>query len=377
MSTPTTPLPAPRTTEVAPYDAILLLSFGGPEAMEEVMPFLRRVVAGRGVPDERLEAVAEHYYAVGGRSPINEENRRLIADLTDGLAQRGIEVPVLWGNRNAEPYAGDALREAAGHGIHRLVTIPTSAYSSYSSCRQYREDLASAVTGAGADIVVDKVRPFADHPAFGETATDLLATALEPLLAQGHRPHVLFVTHSIPLSMNATSGPPDGPGGLYQRQHEALADGILRRIADRLDATVDGELVYCSRSGSPHQPWLEPDVNDRLEELAAAGTSHVVLQPVGFVSDHMEVVHDLDVEAAATCERLGLPMVRVPTAGRDRRFVAGLVDLVLERAAEARGEAPDHPVWPSMEQVGPRPSTCPAGCCPNPRAPRPALCGRD
>lgn len=376
MTTQTTPR-TDRTALVAPYDAVLLLSFGGPETTDEVMPFLRRVVAGRGVPDERLEAVAEHYYAVGGRSPINDENRRLLADLSAELAARGIEVPVIWGNRNAEPYAAQALREAAERGIHRVVAVVTSAYSSYSSCRQYREDLAAAVAEAGVDVIVDKIRPFADHPSFGATNADLLVAAVEPLLSAGRRPHVLFVTHSIPVTMNETSGPPDGGGRLYERQHEAIGAGILAEVDRRLGIRLPGELVYCSRSGAPHQPWLEPDVNDRIEELAAAGVTDVVLQPVGFVSDHMEVVHDLDVEAAATCERLGVRMVRIPTVGRAPSFVAGLVDLLLERAAQARGEQTVPPVWSPMTQVGPRPSTCPAGCCPNPRAPRPALCGRD
>lgn len=377
MPTDTKPQTIDSGALVAPYDAVLLLSFGGPESVPEVMPFLRRVVAGRGVPDERLAAVAEHYYAVGGRSPINDENRRMLADLRSELASRGIAVPVIWGNRNAEPYAAEALREAVAQGARRVVTLVTSAYSSYSSCRQYREDLADAVAEAGVDVTIDKVRPFADHPSFGQAGRELLREALAPLVGSERTPHVLFVTHSIPESMNDRSGPPDGGGGLYLRQHEALGAGLLAAVSEDLGARVPGELVFCSRSGAPQQPWLVPDVNDRLEELAATGVTDVVVQPIGFVSDHMEVVHDLDVEAAETCGRLGLAMVRVPTVGRRRTYVRGLVDLVLERAAEARGEQARHPVWEPMAQVGPRPSTCAAGCCPNPRAARPARCGRD
>ena len=360
--------------DLAPYDAILLLSFGGPEQPDEVMPFLRRVTAGRGISDERLRDVAHHYDLFGGRSPINDQNRALIAALEAELKERDLDVPVLWGNRNSPPFLADALRDAAARGLHRIVVVTTSAYSSYSSCRQYRENLADAVTEVreqGLVVEIDKIGPYALRPAFVVPNARLVVDALRALAdVPDDELALLFVTHSIPDAMDETSGPGDGEGRLYQRQHHELA----RRVADQAKAdlgrALPPEVVYCSRSGPPGQPWLEPDVNDRLEQLAARGRRVVVLAPVGFVSDHMEVAYDLDTEAAETAHRLGLRLVRVPTVGVDEAFVAGLVDLVEERAAEARGE----PVG-----AGPdiRPSTCPAGCCPNLRQARPALCGSD
>jgi len=363
-----------------PYDGILLLSFGGPEQPEDVLPFLRRVTAGRGIPDERLEEVGRHYHAFGGRSPINDQNRALLAALRAELDRREIDAPVLWGNRNFEPFTAEALTEAHEAGLRRLVTIVTSAYQSYSSCRQYREDLAAAVeevAEAGLDVAVDKVRPYANHPGFSRTNSRLVTEAVRDLLRSGTEAdgiRLLFVTHSIPTAMDDTSGPGDGEGNAYARQHVALGAAITAEVNATLDTDLDGELVFCSRSGPPGQPWLEPDVNDRLEELAAEGAQTVVLAPIGFVSDHMEVVYDLDTEAADTAERLGLRLVRVPTVGVDPEFVSGLVDLLLERAAQARGEAPATPAWPGRDVP---PAVCAPGCCPNLRVARPALCGRD
>jgi ferrochelatase len=362
-----------------PYDGILLLSFGGPEKAEDVLPFLRTVTAGRGIPDERLEEVAQHYYGFGGRSPINDQNRALIAALRDELDRRGIDTPVVWGNRNFTPFASEALVEASERGLRRLVTVVTSAYSSYSSCRQYREDLALAQEQAaeqGHDVQVDKVRPYVNHPGFARTNSRLVTEAVRGLCREGVEPsgiRLIFVTHSIPTAMDDTSGPGDLEGNAYGRQHVALGSAITSEVNATLELDLDGELVFCSRSGPPSQPWLEPDINDRLEELAAEGASAVVVAPIGFVSDHMEVVYDLDTEAAATADRLGLRMVRVPTVGTDPEFVTGLVDLVEERAAEARGEQPTRPAWPGAAL----PSVCPPGCCPNLRAGKPALCGRD
>jgi ferrochelatase len=359
---------------IAPYDAVLLLSFGGPEAPEEVMPFLRRVTAGRGIPDERLHGVAQHYQLFGGRSPINDQNRALIAAFEAELKEREIEVPVLWGNRNAPPFLPDALRDAAARGLHRIVVVTTSAYSSYSSCRQYRENLADALAEArehGAVLEIDKIAPYALRPAFVTPNARLVVEALGALAdVPDDTLALLFVTHSIPDAMDETSGPGDGEGRLYQEQHHALAERVVEQTRTDLGRELPPEVVYCSRSGPPQQPWLEPDVNDRLEELAADGRRVVVLAPVGFVSDHMEVAYDLDTEAAETAARLGLTLVRVPTVGVDEAFVAGLVDLVEERAAEARGE-------PAPTGPGVRPSVCPAGCCPNLREARPALCGSD
>lgn len=357
-----------------PYDALLLLSFGGPEAPEEVLPFLRRVTAGRGIPDERLDQVGEHYFRLGGRSPINDQNRALITALRAELDARGDDTPVLWGNRNSEPFLVDALREAHGAGHRRLVAVTTSAYSSYSSCRQYRENLADAVAALrdeGLEITVDKVAPYAPRPGFRRAN---LGRVLDALRALDGVPDdelaLLFVTHSVPVAMDETSGPGDADGHLYQRQHLALASALTDEANRALGRSLVGELVFCSRSGPPTQPWLEPDVNDRMVDLAAKGCTAVVAAPIGFVSDHMEVVYDLDTEAAATASRLGLRFVRASTVGTDPGFVADLVDAVAERAAEARGEQ-----VPDVE--GQMPSVCAAGCCPNLREARPALCGRD
>ncbi|HET7762336.1 MAG TPA: ferrochelatase [Phycicoccus sp.] len=362
--------------DLAPYDVVLLGSFGGPESEDEVMPFLRRVTAGRGIPDERLRTVAEHYLDRGGRSPINDLNRELLARLRAELDRRGLDVPLVWGNRNSEPYFADAVREVLDLGATRVVTVLTSAYSSYSSCRQYREDLAAAVAevGPAADgLVVDKVRPYFSHPGLGTSWARALVAALrgldDPTAAR-----LLFVTHSVPLAMDETSGPGDGEGHLYVDQHLRLMRRVLEAAGAELGVTLTGELVFCSRSGPPQQPWLEPDVNDRIEELAAEGDSPVVVAPIGFVSDHMEVVQDLDTEAAATAERVGLPFVRVATPGTDEAFVVGLVDLLLERAAEARGELVTPDAWVPGDV---RPSVCAPGCCPNLRVARPALCGSD
>ncbi len=385
MSSPA-PTPAPRpeaALDLGPYDGILLLSFGGPESPEEVLPFLRRVTAGRGIPDERLAEVGEHYHRFGGRSPINDQNRALLIALRAELDRRGCDLPLLWGNRNAAPFTADALRDATDRGLRHLVTVVTSAYSSYSSCRQYREDLAAAageladeLEGTGATVpAIDKVRPYAQHPAFGAVNTRLVTDAVRPLRSTADTTRLLFVTHSIPSAMDDTSGPGDGEGSLYQHQHLAVAHAVTAEVNATLDLDLEADLVYCSRSGPPSQPWLEPDVNDRIEELTGEGATAFVVVPIGFVSDHMEVIYDLDTEAAETAERLGVQMVRVPTVGTDGEFVSGLVDLLGERAAQARGEAVTVPAWPA--QPPPRPSVCAPGCCPNLRDARPALCGSD
>jgi ferrochelatase len=365
---------------LAPYDGILLLSFGGPEKPEDVLPFLRTVTAGKGIPDERLAEVGEHYYRFGGRSPINDQNRALLAAMRAELDRREIDTPLIWGNRNFTPFTIEALREAHERGLRRLVTVVTSAYSSYSSCRQYREDLAGAVAQAheeGVEVEVDKIRPYYNHPGFSRVNAQLVTEAVRGLVRDGVAPadiRLLFVTHSIPTAMDETSGPGDSEGQLYSRQHMALGAAITEEVGATLDLDLEGELVFCSRSGPPSQPWLEPDVNDRLEELRGEGATAVVLAPIGFVSDHMEVVYDLDTEAAETAERLGMRMVRVPTVGTDPEFVSGLVDLLLERAGEARGEEPVRAAWPGSDV---RPSVCRPGCCPNLRVAKPALCGQD
>ncbi|WP_153394886.1 ferrochelatase [Ornithinicoccus halotolerans] len=398
MTTPGTPGAAAPTTE--PYDAIVLISFGGPEAPEEVMPFLRRVTRGRGVPDERLAEVAEHYQHFGGRSPINDQNRALLAAMRAELDRRGIATPLLWGNRNSEPFLTDVLREAHEQGLGRVVAVVTSAYSSYSSCRQYREDIAEALETLQLEdrtLAVDKTRPYFNHPGFSAVNSRLVTEATRRLLRDGggeaaapggapggavtpgeaaepELPRLVFVTHSIPDAMDETSGPGDGDGRLYSEQHQQLAAAITDEVSATVGRDLVGELVFCSRSGPPSQPWLEPDVNDRLRALAEQGVTRVVLAPIGFVSDHMEVVFDLDTEAVETAAELGLELVRVPTVGVDPEFVSGLVDLVLERAGEARGDQVTRPCWPASQV---RPSVCPPGCCPNLRTAKPAACGAD
>ncbi|GAB7189992.1 ferrochelatase [Kineococcus sp. NUM-3379] len=362
-------------SDARPYDALLLLSFGGPEGPDDVMPFLENVTRGRGIPRERLEEVAGHYLHFGGRSPINDQNRALLAALRTELDARGLDVPLLWGNRNWEPYLTDVLREAHEAGARRVLVLLTSAYSSYSSCRQYREDLARAVTtlaGEGRALAVDKLRHYFNHPAFVRTNADAVVAALEGLdgeVREGAR--LVYVTHSVPTAMNEVSGP---QGGAYVRQHLDVAAAVSAEVAARTGVEHPFDLVYCSRSGPPTQPWLEPDVNDHLRELAAAGTPAVVLAPIGFVSDHMEVVFDLDTEAVETAAELGLPCARAATVGTAGHFVAGLVDLVEERAELARGGSPDKP---ALGALGPSHEVCPVGCCRNLRADLPAATGAD
>ena len=375
----TSPADETSTSPLAPYDAILLMSFGGPEGPDDVMPFLRNVTAGRGIPDERLAAVAEHYHSFGGKSPINDQNRALLGALRSELDRRGISAPLLWGNRNFDPFVTETLREAHDAGMRRVVTIVTSAYSSYSSCRQYREDLAAAaltLADEGRMIEIDKVRPYFNHPGFSHVNSRQVTEAVRAL---GERPdaevRLVFVTHSISEGMDATSGPGDGEGNAYRRQHLELAAAITEEVNATLSRRLEHELVYCSRSGPTTQPWLEPDINDTLRALAADGVKTVVVAPIGFISDHMEVRFDLDTEAAQNAAAAGLEMVRVPTVGTDPEFVSGLVDLALERAAQARGGAAvAGPTWPGNEAF---PSVCRPGCCPNLKVAKPALCGSD
>lgn len=364
----------PSRAPLEPYDALLIVSFGGPEQPSDVMPFLENVTRGRGVPPERLAEVAEHYNAFGGRSPINDQNRALIEAVQRDLAGAGVSIPVYWGNRNWHPFLADELDRMRADGVRRAAVFVTSAYSSYSGCRQYREDLADAVAAVGPDApVLDRLRHYFDHPGFVEANVDGVVGAvgeLPPSAATAAR--LVFVTHSIPETMAATAGP---DGRAYEQQHRAVAAAVSERVARRTGIVRDHELVYCSRSGPPHVPWLEPDVNDRLNELAKeGGVAGVVLAPIGFVSDHMEVVFDLDTEAMATAEDAGLPAARAATAGTHPAFVTAIRDLLTERACVARGEVREPA---SVGPPGPSHYVCPAGCCPNPRAPRPALCGED
>jgi len=368
-----------------PYDAVLLLSFGGPEQPDDVMPFLRRVTGGRGIPEERLAQVAEHYHHFGGRSPINDQCRALLAAIRADLAAHDLDLPVYWGNRNWDPLLADTLRTMRADGIARAAVFATSAYASYSGCRQYREDLAAATAQVAADPgphehpvpVLDKLRHYFNHPGFVTPTVDLVLAALDRLpmpLREGAA--LAFVTHSIPTTMDDGSGP---LGNAYSGQHTLMAAFVADRVRERTGVERPHALVYCSRSGPPSQPWLEPDVNDHLRALAAAGTRAVVTVPFGFVSDHMEVIYDIDEEAAATAAELGLVHERAGTVGTDPRFVAVVRELLLERAAADRARLGREPA-PARPHVGDWPASydiCPAGCCPNPRGPRPALSGSD
>lgn len=359
--------------DAAPYDALLLVSFGGPEKPEDVVPFLENVTRGKGIPRERLEEVGQHYFLFGGRSPINDLNRELLAAIREDLRSAGLDIPVYWGNRNWDPYLTEAVEQMKADGVRRAACLFTSAYSSYSGCRQYRENLADAVAEVGEGAPhLDRLRHYFNHPGFVEPMVDATLAALADLDEDLRRDaHVVFVTHSIPVSMNEASGP---DGGAYVAQHLSVAEAISERIRQETGHRYASELVYCSRSGAPHMPWLEPDVNDHLEQLAAEGVRGVVVVPIGFISDHMEVIYDLDTEARATAEKLGLGFVRAATAGVDPRFVAMVRDLLLERAAAERGE---EVARATVGVLAPSWDVCPRGCCANGRGPRPALCGED
>jgi protoporphyrin/coproporphyrin ferrochelatase len=372
------------------YDAILLAGFGGPEGQDDVLPFLKNVTRGRGIPDARLEEVAVHYREFGGVSPINGQNRALKAALEAELAHRGVDLPVYWGNRNWTPYLSDALTAASAAGHTKLITITTSAYSSYSSCRQYREDLAAAVAETGLDVQLDKVRQYFDHPGFVQPFIEGVQDALASPQLSGlaaSEVHILFSTHSIPTADADRSGPAErhfGPGGAYVAQHLAVASTIMDTLFPPAQHPVVGSvetpttpappawsLVYQSRSGPPSMPWLGPDINAAIEKLAAAGTKAVVIVPLGFVSDHMEVKWDLDTEAAETARVHGLVAIRVPTPGAHPAFVSGLIDLVLERVnGTPIGERP------ALTDIGPWYDVCRPGCCENVRLGfKPALAG--
>ncbi|AXG80711.1 ferrochelatase [Streptomyces paludis] len=370
----------PEQLAHAPYDALLLLSFGGPEGPDDVVPFLRNVTRGRGIPEERLKEVGQHYFLFGGVSPINEQNRALLDALRKDLAEHGVELPVYWGNRNWAPYLTDTLREMAADGRRRIAVLATSAYASYSGCRQYREDLAGALAALAEEGVepprVDKLRHYFNHPGFIEPMAEGVLASLAELPEDVRAgAHLAFTTHSIPDAAADTSGPAGdhGDGGAYVAQHLDVARVIVDRVTAETGVEHPWRLVYQSRSGAPHIPWLEPDICDHLEELHGAGVPAVVMAPIGFVSDHMEVLYDLDTEATAKAAELGLPVRRSATVGADPRFAAAVRDLLLERAAAERGRPVDRC---ALGALGPSHDLCPAGCCPA-RAPKPAAAGAD
>jgi ferrochelatase len=327
----------PFATTPTAYDAILLASFGGPEGQDDVIPFLRNVTRGRGIPDERLELVSTHYRSFDGVSPINAQNRVLLEALEAEIARRGLNLPVYWGNRNWHPLLDDAVTRAYADGHRTVLALATSAYSSYSSDRQYREDFARVLgaddgtgLGEGDDpMTIDKVRLFYEG----------IRDAIAGWLGDG-RPareiRILFSTHSVPMADAVKSGPRDGgfgEGGAYVAQHRAVAEYLIARLRDEFAAAtdIDWSLVFQSRSGPPSQPWLEPDINDVIAELPAEGITAVAVVPLGFVSDHMEVLWDLDNEAKQSAAEAGLAFVRTRTPGAHPAFVAGLVDLIEER----------------------------------------------
>jgi protoporphyrin/coproporphyrin ferrochelatase len=329
------------------YDAFLLVSFGGPEGPDDVLPFLRTVTAGRGVPDGRLAQVADHYYRFGGVSPINQQCRDLIAAVEKEFTATRVSLPVYWGNRNWHPFLADTLAEMAAAGVGRALAFVTSAFSSYSGCRQYLDDIerAQAVVGRSAPRV-DKIRQYFNHPGFiGPNAAAVVAAAGT---LDSSDFDLVFTAHSIPDAMSRASGP---AGGAYPTQ---LAEAA-RLVAAAAGYSRPWRLAYCSRSGPPAQPWLEPDISDCLAELASAGSKAVVVSPIGFVSDHMEVRFDLDVEAAQTAARLGLGFARAATPGTDPRFVSMIGDLARERLD---GSPPV-----VLGELGPGADYCAVGCC--------------
>jgi ferrochelatase len=355
---------------VGTWDALLLVSFGGPEGPDDVLPFLENVTRGRGIPRERLLAVGEHYARFGGVSPINGHCRALLAAIRADLAAHGVGLPVYWGNRNWAPMLADTVREMAADGVRRALVLTTSAYASYSGCRQYREDLARAraEVGPGAPEF-GRLRHYFNHPGFVGPMVANTVAALGTLPAEAAAGAVLaFTTHSIPVAMNDTSGP---TGGAYVAQHLEVARLVAAGVEAATGRAYPWDLVFQSRSGPPTQPWLEPDIGDHLRALRGRASA-VVAVPIGFVSDHMEVRYDLDVVAAEVAAAEGLPFVRVPTVGTAPAFVAAIRDLVLERAANVPA-----PRRAALGVLGADHDDCPAGCCPNLRAPLPAAAGND
>lgn len=348
-----------------PYDAILVISFGGPEKREDVMPFLENVLRGRNVPRERMLEVAEHYYHYDGVSPINQQTRDLLAVFEPALREQDIQLPVYWGNRNWHPMLTDTLRQMQQDGVKRALGLVMSAYSSYSGCRQYREDVMRSQetlcseqdTDTAADSEpapgVDKIRVWYNHPLWIEVNADTVAKAIAELPAdQQSTARIAFTAHSIPMSMANSSH--------YEKQLQETC----RLIAEHLQISDDRwQLVYQSRSGRPQDPWLEPDICDHIGHLHNDGVPAVVVAPVGFLSDHMEVLFDLDEEAKTAAARHNMGFARAGTAGTDPRFVQMLKELVAERLSPQREKR-------AIGQFGPNHDVCPLDCCPAPQRPK-------
>jgi ferrochelatase len=330
----------------APYDGFLLLSFGGPEGPADVLPFLENVARGRHVPRARLLEVAEHYHHFGGVSPINAQNRALLAAIRRELAAHGPALPVYWGNRHWHPLLEETVRGMARDGIRRALAFATSGFASYAACRQYREDIERAVAAAGAGAPrIEKLRLFYNHPGFVEAVADHTRAALDavPAARRASAP-LAFTAHSIPRAMAEAS------------DYEAQLLDAAALVVERLGGQRPWRLVYQSRSGPPSVPWLEPDIGAHLADLGRSGATDVVVAPIGFVSDHMEVVYDLDTEAAALAAALGLRLVRAATPGTHPAFVQMVRELVLERTAGLPPRA--------LGSRGAAPAVCAPGCCP-------------
>ena len=336
------------------YDSVLLVSFGGPEQRADVMPFLENVVRGKSVPPERLKEVAAHYNHFEGKSPINDQNRALIAALEEELRESDIDLPVYWGNRNWHPFILEALRQMRDDGKKRALAFFTSAYSSYSGCKQYLENIAEAreELGEGAPVV-DKLRAFYNHPGFIEANVENLAAALETLPKERRESaRVAFTAHSIPDAMAETCD----YAAQVQETARLVAEGARHER---------WQLVYQSRSGPPHVPWLGPDILEHLDALSQIGVKDVVVAPIGFISDHIEVVWDLDHEARAHAKDLGITLTRASTAGTHPAFVSMIRELIEERLGKVA-------VRQSLGKRGPAPDVCPPDCCSyTPRATRP------
>ena len=330
------------------YDALLIVSFGGPEAGEDVIPFLQNVTRGRNIPHDRLNEVAGHYYHLGGKSPINDQCRELIGALSDELNRNGPDLPIYWGNRNWHPFLADTMRQMRDDGIRHALAFVTSAYSSYSGCRQYRENIEAARVEAGENAPeVDKLRAFYNHPYFIEASAQRVREALQHF-PEGDLPSLRFVVtaHSIPSSMAATSD--------YEKQLKETA----RLVAEAV-GLKNFDLVYQSRSGPPSQPWLGPDILDHVKDLNGRGVKNVLVAPLGFISDHLEVLYDLDIDALNLAKGLGMKMVRAATVGTHPAFIEMIRLLMEERVSGGPRLA--------IGNFGPSHDVCPVDCCPAPQ----------
>jgi ferrochelatase len=336
---------APKFDEQARhYDALLVMSFGGPEGMDDVMPFLENVTAGRNIPRARLEEVAHHYYEFGGVSPINAQNRALIAAVEQELKAHSIELPVYFGNRNWHPFIEDTIRQMRDNGVRRVLTFVTSAFSSYSGCRQYREDIIRARETVEGAPEFDKIRTFYNHPGFIGPMIESTQAAIEQFPPEERdQVHMVFAAHSIPLAMAQHS------------DYEGQLKEACRLVAEGVGIETFRQ-VYQSRSGPPHIPWLEPDICDYLTEVQAKGVTEVVIVPIGFISDHMEVLFDLDTEAAQLADELGMSLVRAATVGTHPAFVSMIRELIMERMT-------NNPERRFLSQCGPAHDICPLDCC--------------